>query len=60
MRLHGITDVVYWAVSYLYFIVLHIAYIIVTLAVGSAVGLKFFLKNGYGEFSCRVLVSCFL
>ena len=39
MRLHGVTDVVYWAVHYLYFMVLHIAFLVFTLAMGSALGL---------------------
>lgn len=53
MKMHGLGDGVYWLVSYLWWAALYVVYMLVFLVVGSAVNLKFFRKNNYGEWLAR-------
>lgn len=48
MRMHGLSNGVYIAVTYLYLILLYVVYIAVMMAVGAAVGLGFFRNNSAG------------
>ncbi|CAI5527514.1 unnamed protein product, partial [Closterium sp. Naga37s-1] len=48
MRMHGLKDGPYWLVSYLYFLLLSLAYIFFLVAFGSLIQLKCFTLNPYG------------
>ncbi|KAF3320383.1 ABC transporter A family member 7-like protein [Carex littledalei] len=47
MKMHGLTDGPYWLISYLYFLLLSIAYMICFVVFGSLIGLNFFRLNDY-------------
>lgn len=47
MKMHGLGDSAYWAITYLYFIVLSTVYLFFFVVFGSAIGLKFFRINNY-------------
>lgn len=47
MRMHGLSNAVYFFVTYLYLISLYMVYIFVMILVGSLVGLGFFRNNSY-------------
>ncbi|KAG1659570.1 hypothetical protein FOA52_011926 [Chlamydomonas sp. UWO 241] len=48
MKMHGLGDSAYWAVTYAWFLMLYITYIAIFIIVGSAVRLNFFVKTNYG------------
>ncbi|XP_073389468.1 ABC transporter A family member 7 isoform X4 [Physcomitrium patens] len=48
MKMHGLGDLSYWTITYIYFLVLFMIYMFCFIMFGSAVGLNFFLKNDYG------------
>lgn len=48
MRLHGLGDAVYVAVLGCWYLLLHLAFALVLLGFGAAVGLPFFLRNDPG------------
>ncbi|CAG9467760.1 unnamed protein product [Pedinophyceae sp. YPF-701] len=72
MRMHGLSDVTYWFVSYLWWFALSTVYSFFLLAFGSAIGLEFFRKNSasvqivfYLLLACNqigfaFLLSCFI
>ncbi|KAJ6970314.1 hypothetical protein D5086_028227 [Populus alba] len=47
MKMHGLGDGPYWMISYMYFLVISALYMVVFVAFGSLVGLKFFTLNDY-------------
>ncbi|KAG6555863.1 hypothetical protein Mapa_002504 [Marchantia paleacea] len=47
MKMHGLGDGAYWVITYAYFLVLSLVYFVFFVALGSAVGLKFFRLNSY-------------
>ncbi|KAJ6339954.1 hypothetical protein OIU77_007827 [Salix suchowensis] len=47
MKMHGLGDGPYWMISYMYFLVICALYMVVFVAFGSLVGLKFFTLNDY-------------
>ncbi|KAL5724971.1 Phospholipid-transporting ATPase abca7 [Ranunculus cassubicifolius] len=47
MKMHGLGDGPYWLISYAYFLVLSLVYILCFVIFGSAIGLKFFTLNSY-------------
>ncbi|BBN17972.1 protein MpABC85 [Marchantia polymorpha subsp. ruderalis] len=47
MKMHGLGDNAYWAITYLYFFALSIVYFFFFVAIGSLVGLQFFRLNSY-------------
>ena len=57
MKMHGLGDFAYYSVQYLWYMCLYILYIIILLAVGSAVNIGFFRDNGYGLQIVRSLVQ---
>ena len=60
MKMHGLGDFAYYCVQYVWYMCLYILYIIILLAVGSAVNIGFFRDNGYGLQIVRLLHSIFL
>jgi len=48
MKMHGLGDFAYYSVQYVWYMCLYILYIIILLAIGSAVNIGFFRDNGYG------------
>jgi len=48
MKMHGLPDSAYWLVSYVWNFLVYAAGIILFVIIGSAVGLKYFIKNSYG------------
>ncbi|KAF8065710.1 ABCA3 [Scenedesmus sp. PABB004] len=48
MKMHGLGDAAYWAVSYTWFLALYAAYMAVFVAFGSIIRLNMFTQNGYG------------
>jgi ABC-2 family transporter protein len=49
MKMHGLGDAAYWGVTYCWYLLLYIIYIIVFMLFGSIIGLQIFLKNSFGE-----------
>ncbi|BBN10058.1 ABC-2 type transport system ATP-binding protein [Marchantia polymorpha subsp. ruderalis] len=47
MKMHGLGDGAYWVITYAYFLALSLVYFFFFVALGSAVGLKFFRLNSY-------------
>ncbi|KAM0933469.1 putative ABC-type sulfate transporter [Dioscorea sansibarensis] len=47
MKMHGLEDGAYWAISYAYFVLLSTAYVVFFMVFGSLIGLKFFKLNDY-------------
>ncbi|XP_057868703.2 ABC transporter A family member 7 [Cryptomeria japonica] len=47
MKMHGLGDGPYWLITYGYFLVLSIIYMLCFVVFGSAIGLKFFQLNDY-------------
>lgn len=47
MKMHGLGDGPYWIITYGYFLVLSIIYMVCFVGFGSAIGLKFFRLNDY-------------
>jgi len=48
MKMHGIGDLPYWTISYCYFILLSLLYVLSFMLFGSVLGLSFFRQNSYG------------
>ncbi|KAG2649449.1 hypothetical protein PVAP13_1NG542900 [Panicum virgatum] len=48
MKMHGIGDLPYWTISYCYFILLSLLYVLSFMLFGSVLGLSFFRQNNYG------------
>ncbi|KAL6888886.1 hypothetical protein ACP4OV_009912 [Aristida adscensionis] len=48
MKMHGLGDLPYWAISYCYFLLISLLYVLSFMIFGSALGLTFFRKNNYG------------
>jgi len=48
MKMHGLSDGVYWLVTFCWYLVLSVVYFVLLLVFGSAIGLKFFTLNSYG------------
>ena len=57
MKMHGLGDFAYYSVQYVWYMCLYIVYIIILLAVGSAVNIGFFRHNGYGLQIVRLCCS---
>jgi hypothetical protein len=53
MKMHGLSDGVYWLVTFCWYLVLSVVYFVLLLVFGSAIGLKFFTLNSYGTPSIR-------
>jgi hypothetical protein len=49
MKMHGLGDRAYWLVTYLWFLCLYVAYMLIFVIFGSIIGLNIFRKNSYGE-----------
>ncbi|XP_050221368.1 ABC transporter A family member 7-like [Mercurialis annua] len=47
MKMHGLGDGPYWMISYAYFLVISLLYMLAFLIFGSSIGLKIFLMNDY-------------
>ncbi|EEF52145.1 abc transporter, putative [Ricinus communis] len=47
MKMHGLGDGPYWMISYAYFLVISLLYMLVFVIFGSSVGLKIFYMNDY-------------
>ncbi|XP_059641413.1 ABC transporter A family member 7-like [Cornus florida] len=47
MKMHGLGDGPYWMISYTYFLVISLIYMLCFVIFGSAIGLKFFTMNEY-------------
>ncbi|KAL3679377.1 hypothetical protein R1sor_022333 [Riccia sorocarpa] len=47
MKMHGLGDRAYWAITYLYFFALSIVYFAFFVFFGSVIGLQFFRRNSY-------------
>ncbi|RCV04910.1 hypothetical protein SETIT_1G039400v2 [Setaria italica] len=48
MKMHGLGDLPYWIISYCYFLLLSLLYVLSFMLFGSVLGLSFFRKNSYG------------
>jgi len=48
MKMHGLGDLPYWTISYFYFLLLSLLYVLSFMLFGSALGLTFFRQNNYG------------
>ncbi|KAG2497357.1 hypothetical protein HYH03_004516 [Edaphochlamys debaryana] len=48
MKMHGLSDVAYWTVTYLWYLMLYVLYMVFFVVFGSAIGLKIFRTNSYG------------
>ncbi|CAD6251450.1 unnamed protein product [Miscanthus lutarioriparius] len=48
MKMHGLGDLPYWTISYCYFLLLSLLYVLSFMLFGSALGLTFFRQNNYG------------
>ncbi|RLM78743.1 ABC transporter A family member 10-like [Panicum miliaceum] len=48
MKMHGIGDLPYWTISYCYFLLLSLLYVLSFMLFGSVLGLSFFRQNSYG------------
>lgn len=48
MRLHGLGNAAYWAVTYAWYLILYLAYMAVFVGFGAAIGLKIFIYNDSG------------
>ncbi|THG22040.1 hypothetical protein TEA_019859 [Camellia sinensis var. sinensis] len=47
MKMHGLGDDPYWMITYAYFLVIYLAYMLCFVLFGSVIGLKFFTLNDY-------------
>ncbi|GAV76932.1 ABC_tran domain-containing protein/ABC2_membrane_3 domain-containing protein [Cephalotus follicularis] len=47
MKMHGLGDGPYWMISYAYFLIISLIYILCFVVFGSLIGLKFFTLNDY-------------
>ncbi|KAF5957628.1 hypothetical protein HYC85_004853 [Camellia sinensis] len=47
MKMHGLGDGPYWMITYAYFLVISLAYMLCFVVFGSVIGLKFFTLNDY-------------
>ncbi|CAL5339586.1 unnamed protein product [Camellia sinensis] len=47
MKMHGFGDGPYWMITYAYFLVIYLAYMLCFVLFGSVIGLKFFTLNDY-------------
>jgi hypothetical protein len=52
MKMHGLGDGAYWIVTYGWFALLYVVYMLVFVFFGSIMGLSIFTKNDYGELRC--------
>lgn len=57
MKMHGLSDMAYWTISYLYYYVLYVIYIAVFLLISSLAGLAVITENDYGNYRCPA-VDC--
>lgn len=48
MKMHGLSDGVYWLVTFGWYLILSIVYFVLLIVFGSGIGLKFFTLNSYG------------
>ncbi|CAN6277951.1 unnamed protein product [Urochloa humidicola] len=48
MKMHGLGDLPYWTISYSYFLLLSLLYVISFMLFGSILGVSFFRNNSYG------------
>ncbi|CAO2045035.1 unnamed protein product [Urochloa humidicola] len=48
MKMHGLGDLPYWTISYSYFLLLSLLYLLSFMLFGSVLGVSFFRKNSYG------------
>ncbi|CAL5059517.1 unnamed protein product [Urochloa decumbens] len=48
MKMHGLGDLPYWTISYSYFLLLSLLYVLSFMLFGSVLDLTFFRKNSYG------------
>lgn len=48
MKMHGLGDGAYWVVMYAWFTAVYLVYMLVLIAFGSAINLKFFRLTDYG------------
>ncbi|KAJ1278484.1 hypothetical protein BS78_04G083100 [Paspalum vaginatum] len=48
MKMHGLGDLPYWTISYCYFLLLSLLYVLSFMLFGSVLGLSFFRQNSYG------------
>ncbi|XP_062223734.1 ABC transporter A family member 8-like [Phragmites australis] len=48
MKMHGLGDLPYWTISYCYFLLLSLLYVLSFILFGSVLGLRFFRQNNYG------------
>eukprot|EP00197_Chlamydomonas_leiostraca_P015638 CAMPEP_0202869032 /NCGR_PEP_ID=MMETSP1391-20130828/11649_1 /ASSEMBLY_ACC=CAM_ASM_000867 /TAXON_ID=1034604 /ORGANISM="Chlamydomonas leiostraca, Strain SAG 11-49" /LENGTH=840 /DNA_ID=CAMNT_0049549279 /DNA_START=91 /DNA_END=2610 /DNA_ORIENTATION=+ len=48
MKMHGLGDVAYWTVTYLWFLLLYIVYIAIFIIFGAAINLKMFRRTNLG------------
>ncbi|WVZ77360.1 hypothetical protein U9M48_025238 [Paspalum notatum var. saurae] len=47
MKMHGLGDMAYWTISYCYFLLISLLYILLLVIFGSIVGIKLFSANSY-------------
>ncbi|CAO2038069.1 unnamed protein product [Urochloa humidicola] len=47
MKMHGLGDMAYWIISYCYFLLISLIYILLLVIFGSIVGVKLFASNSY-------------
>ncbi|MEW5299847.1 MAG: hypothetical protein WDW36_002821 [Sanguina aurantia] len=48
MKMHGLKDGPYWVISYLWYLVLYLLYMVVFIVAGAAVGLELFVRTNLG------------
>ncbi|PVH65817.1 hypothetical protein PAHAL_1G084300 [Panicum hallii] len=47
MKMHGLGDIAYWIISYCYFLLISLIYMLLLVTFGSVVGIKLFASNSY-------------
>ncbi|RLN09276.1 hypothetical protein C2845_PM11G01240 [Panicum miliaceum] len=47
MKMHGLGDIAYWLISYCYFLLISLVYMLLLVTFGSVVGIKLFASNSY-------------
>ncbi|KAJ1278485.1 hypothetical protein BS78_04G083200, partial [Paspalum vaginatum] len=47
MKMHGLGDLAYWTISYCYFLLISLLYVLLLVIFGSIVGIKLFSANSY-------------
>ncbi|XP_039826350.1 ABC transporter A family member 7-like isoform X2 [Panicum virgatum] len=47
MKMHGLGDIAYWTISYCYFLLISLIYMLLLVTFGSVVGIKLFASNSY-------------